>query len=105
MRWRGSRSGWLPAITTKPDFTIPEAAEKMIEHDISTLVVTENDEIKGVLTRYDLIEIIASFREKEEVYVQVSGVEGTPEVYHQMYDLIQNFLEKINKVLKPLVLN
>ncbi len=95
-----------PPITTDPDSTIHDAAEKMIEHDISTLVVTKNDEIIGVLTRYDLIEILASFREKKEVYVQINGVEeGGPEVYDQMYDLIQGFLEKINKVLKPLVLN
>ncbi len=94
-----------PAITTDPDSTIHEAAEKMIDHDISTLVVTKNDEIRGILTRYDLIEILTSFREKKEVYVQINGVEGGPEVYDQMYNLIQDFLEKINKVLKPLVLN
>ncbi len=94
-----------PPITINPDSTIQEAAQKMIEHNISTLVVTADDEIKGVLTQYDLIEIIASFREKEEVYVQINGVEGGPEVYDQMYDRIQPFLEKINKVLKPLVLN
>ncbi len=94
-----------PAITTEPNAKIHEAVEKMVEHNISTLVVTKNDEIKGVLTRYDLIEIIASFREKKEVYVQINGVEGGPEVYNQMHDLIQGFLEKINNVLEPLVLN
>ncbi|KXB08173.1 hypothetical protein AKJ56_01720 [candidate division MSBL1 archaeon SCGC-AAA382N08] len=94
-----------PAITIDPDSTIPEAAEKMIEHDISTLVVTKNDEIRGILTRYDLIELLTSFREKKEVYVQINGVKEGPEVYDHMYDLILGFLEKINKVLKPLVLN
>jgi len=94
-----------PAITVKPKSTIPEAADKMSKHKISTLVVTDDGEIKGVISQYDMIEMLTSFREAEQVYVQISGLEERPEVYDQMYDLIQSYLKKVNRVLKPLVLN
>ncbi|MBS3782023.1 MAG: CBS domain-containing protein [Candidatus Thermoplasmatota archaeon] len=94
-----------PPITINPNSKIHKAAEKMNEHDISTLVAIQEDEIKGILTQYDLIEMITSFREADQVYVQISGLEEGPEIYDQMYDLIQSYLKKINKVLKPLVLN
>ncbi len=94
-----------PPITIDPDSNIHEAAHKMLNHNISTLVATKDNEIKGILTQYDLIEMLTSFREEDQVYVQISGLEERPEVYDQMYNLIQSYLEKINRVLKPLVLN
>ncbi|MEF8832883.1 MAG: CBS domain-containing protein [Candidatus Thermoplasmatota archaeon] len=94
-----------PPITTNPNSMIHEAANKMIDHNISTLIASKDDEIKGVLTRYDLIEMLTSFREAEQVYVQISGVEEGPEVYDRMYDIIQRYLKKMNQVVKPLVLN
>ncbi len=93
-----------PPITINPDSILPEAARKMIEHDISTLIVTKNGEIEGVLSQNDLIQVLASFKERDQVYVQINGLEEGPDVYNQVYDLIQRFLEKINQVVKPLIL-
>lgn len=94
-----------PPITTEPNSKIHDAAKKMSENDISTLVATKDNEIKGIISQYDLIEMLTSFREEEQVYVQISGLEEEPEVYEQMYDVIQRYLKKINQVVKPLVLN
>ncbi|MFW6041095.1 MAG: CBS domain-containing protein [Thermoplasmatota archaeon] len=94
-----------PPITISPNSLIYDAAKKMNEEDISTLVVTDDDEIKGVLTQFDLIEMITSFRDADQVYVQISGLKGDPDVYDQMYEIIQRYLNKMNKVLNPLVLN
>ncbi|MBS3781709.1 MAG: CBS domain-containing protein [Candidatus Thermoplasmatota archaeon] len=94
-----------PAITTTPNSMIYDAAEKMNEEDISTLVAIDGDDIKGVLTQFDLIEMITSFRESDQVFVQISGLKGHHEVYDQIYDVTQRYLNKMNKVLNPLVLN
>jgi len=94
-----------PPIITSSNTRIYDAAEKMNEENISTLVVTDDDEIKGVLTQFDLIEMITSFREADQVYVQISGLKGHPEIYDQMYEIIQRYLSKMNKVFNPLVLN
>jgi len=95
----------MPAITTTPNSMIYDATEKMNEEDISTLVAMDDDEIKGVLTQFDLIEMITSFRETDQVFVQISGLKDRHEVYDQMYDVIQSSLSKMNQVLDPLVLN
>ncbi len=94
-----------PPITASPTDSIPEAAKKMSENGISTLVAVDDDDIKGILTEFDLIEMITSFREADQVYVQITGLEEDAEMYDQMYDLVQKYLRKINKVMKPLVLN
>ncbi|MBS3815951.1 MAG: CBS domain-containing protein [Candidatus Thermoplasmatota archaeon] len=93
------------AITISLNSSIHDAAKKMNERGISTLVVTREGEIKGVITQFDLIEMITSFREADQVYVQISGLKGRSDVYDQMYDMIQKCLGKMNKVLDPLVLN
>ncbi|MFO7792403.1 MAG: CBS domain-containing protein [Candidatus Saliniplasma sp.] len=94
-----------PPITTTPDESLHDGAEKMTKNNISTLVAVKGEDIKGILTQIDLIETIASFRESDQVYVQITGLEEDPDVYDQMYQMVQKYLQKINKVLKPLVLN
>ncbi len=94
-----------PPITTSPNSEIKSAASEMLEHNISTLPATDDGKIKGIITQFDLIEMLTSFRERDQVYVQITGLEERPEIYEQMYDIIQNYLQKVNKVLKPLVLN
>ncbi len=95
-----------PAITTTPNTPIQDAAKKMNENDISTLVATVDDDIKGVITQFDLIEMITSFREPtDQVFVQISGLKERHDIYDDMYDTIKRHLKKVNKVLTPLVLN
>ena len=94
-----------PAVTITPNSLIYDAAKKMNEENVSTLIATDEDEIKGVITQFDLIEMLTSFREANQVFVQISGLKGRHEVYDQMYDDIQRSLSKMNKVLDPLVLN
>lgn len=94
-----------PPIKITPNDTVKKAAKKMKEYNISTLVAAENGNVKGIITQYDLVELITTFREAEQVYVQITGLEASPDMYDQMYDLVQKYLKKINNVLKPLVLN
>ncbi len=94
-----------PVITTTPNSLIQDAAATMNKEDLSTLIATDDDEIKGVITQFDLIEMITSFREADQVYVQISGLKERSDVYDQMYDIIQKYMEKVNKVVNPLVLN
>lgn len=94
-----------PAITTSPKDKIFSAAKKMTEHEISTLAAVVDGDIKGVLTQIDLIEMIASFREGEQTYVQITGLDDGPETFDAIYDIIQKYLQKFNQVVKPLVMN
>ena len=94
-----------PPVTIDVTDKLTDAAKKMAQHDISTLVALEDGEIKGILTAVDIIETLASFKEDEQVYVQITGLEEGPDTLEMMYDLIQKYLQKYNNVVKPLVMN
>jgi CBS domain-containing protein len=93
-----------PPITIHPDGKISDVVKLMRKNAISTIVVTENDLPIGVVTQYDLIELIASFKSEEQVFVQISGLhEAEPESYDMMYDLIQKSIKRMAKMVTPKV--
>ncbi len=93
-----------PAITIHQEGKISEAVKIMRKNAISTIVVTEDEMPIGVVTQYDLIELIASFKSEEQVFVQISGLhEAEPESYDMMYDLIQKSMKRVAKMVKPKV--
>lgn len=47
----------FPIITISSDMDLIEAAKLMIENKISSLIVVDNDELKGLLTKHDLLEL------------------------------------------------
>lgn len=91
-----------PPISIDEKSMIPDAVKLMVENSISTIVVTERDTPIGVITQYDLMELLASFQEKEGVFVQISGLEmAESDVYDMMYDLIQKSMKRLGKLVKP----
>ena len=78
------------------------AADIMSTKKISTLPVTDGNELIGVLTEYDIIELISACREREQLYVQISGLTDEEKVYTDaMYDDISVEITKICKICKP----
>lgn len=53
-------------ITVAPDDTIQEAAERMLEYEISGLPVVENDHVVGVLTESDIFKLVVNWWSAEE---------------------------------------
>ena len=94
-----------PPVTLPSDSKISEAAKLMQEYSISTIVVAENDVPVGIVTQYDLMELIASFQKKKKgVYVQISGLEmAESEIYDMMYELIQKAMKRLGRVVTPKV--
>ncbi len=46
-------------ITVDPSFTVEEAANEMVEHDINMLPVIHDDKVDGILTRGDIVKALA----------------------------------------------
>ena len=95
------------AVTTiKPETTVNDAVKIMLEKNISTLPVVEKDIVKGVLTAYDVLELMASVKERDVVYMQISGLEEEDRFnLDQMEREIQTELAKIAKIQKPMLFN
>ncbi|MFH0816376.1 MAG: CBS domain-containing protein [Methanobacteriota archaeon] len=95
-----------PAIQIRSDKKIIEAIDTMAKNKISTIVVVDNDTIKGVITQYDLVELLASFREEKGVYVQITGLEeADTSCYDLMYDQILKTMTRVNRLVTPKVFN
>ena len=78
------------------------AADIMAEKHISTLPVLDKDEMVGILTEYDIIEMISACRERDQLYVQISGLEEEDKIYAEaMYEDIGNEMSKVSKIHKP----
>ncbi|HKM09439.1 MAG TPA: CBS domain-containing protein [Candidatus Methanomethylophilaceae archaeon] len=89
-------------VTIDWDDNVMEAAARMVSSNISTLPVLEGNKLVGVLTQYDILEVIAACRERELMFIQISGLQDDDKnLRGAMYDVIQGQIDKINKVYTP----
>jgi CBS domain-containing protein len=93
-----------PAISLSADGTLAQVANTMIKNNISVVFVVEGEKLIGVVSQADLMEQVVSLKQKEGVYVQITGLEeGDPDVYAEMYSMIEKVMQSINKVDPPLM--
>src|SRR3989304_5194150 len=90
-----------PVVTVGPGATVDHVADLMLKHDISSLVVAEKDQPAGIVTKLDLVELVAGLKEREELLVQISGLEERPEVYDSLYGVIRKAMMKIAHIVTP----
>ena len=82
--------------------TISWDEDIMVENKISTLPVIEGKELVGVLTEYDVIELLSACRERDMLFVQISGLDDNEkEATDVIYADIEDMVKKISKVYKP----
>ncbi len=86
--------------------SIADVAQCMADHSVSTLPVMDGDELVGVVSEFDIIELIANCREREGLFVQISGLAEEDRIYSDaMYADIQAEMMKITKMVTPESLN
>ena len=81
---------------------LEKAVSIMAEKNISTLPVMDGDDMVGILTEFDIIEMISACRERDQLYVQISGLEDDDKIYADaMYSDIAAAMSRISKIYKP----
>ena len=91
-------------VIIAPGTTVGKAAEIMLERNISTLPIVEERELRGIVTRYDLVELVASFRRREMMYMQITGLEREDRFEtEQMERVITQSVQKIARIVDPLM--
>ena len=65
-----------PVLTVTPETSVKTAVEKMLDNDISGLVVTPNEEntVEGVITKTDVLRAL-TFTEESQMDVQITNVD------------------------------
>lgn len=95
-----------PPVTIGAEGDLPHAAERMLKDNVSSVIVTENDEPVGVVTKLDLMHFLAGLQEREQLFVEISGLEGEPqETYDLIYDTIQKEIKRIAQLVTPRTLS
>lgn len=87
-----------------PGDTLEEAVSVMMDKKLSTLFVTSEGKLVGVVSHVDLIEQAIGLLPREGVYVQITGLDvGDPEVYDVLYELIGKSMKRIDRIAPPRV--
>ena len=84
------------------DTDIAEEVDERREYSISTNPVVEGKDLVGVLTEYDIIELLAACRERDMLFVQISGLEDDEkDAVDAIYADIESMVTKVSKIYKP----
>jgi len=91
-------------VFISPKDTVEKAVSVMLGKGLTTLFVTEESKLVGVVSQADLLEQVISMKPREGVYVQITGLDlEDPDVYDTLYGLIGKSMERINRMEPPRV--
>lgn len=91
-----------PPIAVGPEADVHRSAELMASHHVSSVIVTEKDEPVGIITTQDLMQFLAGLREREQLFVEVGGLEDDPkETYDEIYAVVQKEMRRIAQLVQP----
>jgi CBS domain-containing protein len=94
-----------PAISVPLESTAAAVVSLMADNHISSVVVVDDLEPVGIVTHMDMLELVASYQERRQVYIQITGLdEHDPDVYEEMYNLIERRMQKITPIAMPQLL-
>lgn len=88
------------------DDSLQDAARLMKEWEISSVPVLDGEEMVGIVTEYDIIELISAARERDMLFIQISGLDEEDKSYvDSLYGSIEVEIAKIAKIARPDSLN
>jgi CBS domain-containing protein len=91
-----------PPYTVGPAADVHRAAELMAKNHVSSVIVTEHDEPIGIITTQDLMQFLAGLRERQQLFVEIGGLEDDPnETYDEIYDIVQKEMRRIAPLVQP----
>ncbi len=95
----------VPAIHTTTDSHMADVVGLMSDHHISSVMIVDNLAPMGIVTHMDVLELVASYQERRQVYIQITGLEEhDPDVYDEMYTIIERRMQKITPIAMPQLL-
>ncbi|MBQ2485893.1 MAG: CBS domain-containing protein, partial [Candidatus Methanomethylophilus sp.] len=90
------------AYTVSWDSDLESAADLMVQYGISTVPVLESGKAVGVVTQYDILEVVSACKQRDTLFIQLSGLsEDDKEFTDEIYKVIENEVAKVAKVGSP----
>jgi len=93
-----------PPVAASIGDSLEKVANLMLGKGVATVFIEDRGNLVGVVSQADLMEQVISLKQKEGVYVQITGLaEDDPDVYDVMYELIGKSMKRIDKIQFPRV--
>lgn len=84
------------------DSDLESVADIMTSNGISTVPVLESGKAVGVVTQYDILEVVSACKQRDSLFIQLSGLsDDDKEFTDEIYKCIENEVSKIAKVGTP----
>jgi CBS domain-containing protein/ribosome-associated translation inhibitor RaiA len=95
-----------PVVEAPRDRTVGEIIQQMLDSKASSVVITGQNKPVGIITKGDLVEMIASLAPREGVFLQITGLEGhDPFVLEDVFSVLEPSMKKLAHFVKPLTCN
>ncbi len=95
-----------PVVEAPRDTTVEKLADLMIESRASSVVITDGGKPKGVVTKGDLIELIASLAPRDGVFLQITGLENhDPFIVEDVFAQVEPAMQKMAAFARPVTFN
>jgi CBS domain-containing protein/ribosome-associated translation inhibitor RaiA len=91
-----------PAVSLPSDAAFVQALTEMAKKDVSTIVIVENDRPVGVVTQADVLEFLTSLKEREGLYLNITGLDDQdPDTYDGIYSIVEKSMKRIASIAPP----
>jgi CBS domain-containing protein len=95
-----------PPVTMGIEGELARAADLMLKSDVSSVIVTDEDQPVGIVTKLDLMHFLAGLRERDQLFVEISGLEDEPaETFDEIYATVQKEMRRIAQLVTPKTLS
>jgi CBS domain-containing protein/ribosome-associated translation inhibitor RaiA len=95
-----------PVVEAPRDATVAELSTLMLDSKASSVVIVDNGKPKGIVTKGDLLELVASVAPREGCFLQVTGLEGhDPFMLEDVFSVIEPAIKKIAMHARPMSFN
>jgi CBS domain-containing protein/ribosome-associated translation inhibitor RaiA len=94
-----------PAVSIEPDALLKQALDAMVDKEVSTIIVTKNEMPQGVISQSDVLEYVTSLKEREGLYVNITGLDDhDPDTYDALYSIIEKAMKRVASIVMPQML-
>ncbi len=91
----------FPSVS--PEDRMDKAMKLMSEVQVRSLPVLSNGVLKGLITKYDIAQMVTSLKVRETVYVQITGMSDEG-ILEDMYNEVQKSMNRIENISRPVSL-
>lgn len=96
----------VPVVEAPRSAKVDELIERMVESKASSVVIAEDGRPAGIVTKGDLLEMIASLAPRKGVFLQVTGLEGhDPFLLEDVFAQIEPSMKKLAMHVRPITFN